>query len=185
MNKSGLFKRGVFLVLAVAVMAILMACLNFLISLFGVGISMPPNVCDLKAGFEFYPGSDDMLVGSRDLCLLRLGSTKASAQICNEIREYFMQLECIREVALQKKDPELCREFRSRKNPPVLIWNAWNANGILNGKCFPIRCKPSKLRKRTWMPQWRYATDIKLDGTGNNAIRMSQIQYIIQAPLKR
>jgi hypothetical protein len=119
MTKGGILKRAVIVVIAIVVLPILIMVLIFWDYFFsGAGISMPPNECDLQFGLEHVPGSDDALMYSRDLCLLRLGFSRASVQICNEISMYGPKLECIRDVAYKMKDPELCKEYHPGKESP-------------------------------------------------------------------
>ena len=100
--------------ITVAILIILVTGGIFQLSkfLFGFGISFPPNTCDLKIGYEFYPGSFDLLVGSRDLCLFNKGLENQSVHICNQISADSEHFECIRTVAAEKNDYKICDNTR-------------------------------------------------------------------------
>lgn len=74
--------------------------------LFGFGISLPPNRCDLVSGYEL---RGDLLVKKRDICLNDLAMEENDARICK-----FMLSGgdgCLREIAIRKDDPEVCRNI--------------------------------------------------------------------------
>jgi len=107
MVESSVFRKKFFV--AIIIVIILFLSIKFVGFLFGIGISIPPNICDMKIGYELH---GDVFYSSRDLCLLELGKTEVSAQICNEIGTYFLHRDCITAIAIQKNDTTICEYVR-------------------------------------------------------------------------
>lgn len=101
-------------IVAVIVIAILLVfTIKILGFLFGIGISIPPNSCDLKFGYELH---GDVLYYSRDLCLLQKGKELGSVRICNEIKSYFEHTSCVTAVAVKKNNYQICDNVRENKD---------------------------------------------------------------------
>jgi len=96
-----------YIILSIIVIVIF-GVLRFVASLFGVGISFPPNVCDLKSGYALY---GDQIFPIRDRCLLDLARREQNVNICNNLDKYLRNA-CIQDIAVYaKKDPSLCKRM--------------------------------------------------------------------------
>lgn len=71
--------------------------------LLGIGISSPPNACDLKTGYEL---RGDLMFSSRDLCLQKLVEDTLNPQICKNIS--WGSVSCLRSLAIKTKNPSVC-----------------------------------------------------------------------------
>lgn len=74
--------------------------------IFGIGISFPPNACDLKTGLEL---RGDLIFSSRDLCLQKLAEDTLNPRICKNIS--WGSVSCLRNLAIKQKNPDLCLEI--------------------------------------------------------------------------
>jgi len=101
------------IILVVFIAIVVVLATKFLGFLFGIGISIPPNYCDLKFGYELH---GDVLYSSRDLCLFQKGKKSESVRICNEIKTYFLHRDCITAIAVMKNNYHTCNQVRKNKD---------------------------------------------------------------------
>jgi hypothetical protein len=93
-------------VILLLVVLLAIGAFKFVGSLFGVGISFPPNACDLKFGYEFV---GDLGYSSRDLCLHKLAEEKMDPQICKGIS--YGSKTCLTILAISMENPALCAKI--------------------------------------------------------------------------
>lgn len=77
-----------------------------------VGISIPPNECDLHIGYGFDDPSTDLVWPKRYLCLVKKAKDNKDTKYCENIVEGYMHRNCITEVAKAEKDPQTCNLVR-------------------------------------------------------------------------
>lgn len=74
----------------------------------GMGISNPPNKCDLQGGYEIREGKSIL---KRESCLYKLAQEKNDERVCENINNQDLIIECVAWVAITTKNPQLCQEL--------------------------------------------------------------------------
>lgn len=93
------------LILSIVLLLVFIGAYKLIGFLFGVGVSFPPNACDLKTGQEL---RGDLMFSSRDLCLQKLAEDTLNPQICKNIS--WGSSSCLRSLAIKTRKPNLCLE---------------------------------------------------------------------------
>ena len=74
----------------------------------GMRISIPPNKCDFKIGYETEEGKS---IPKHEVCIYKLAQEKNDHHLCEKINYPELIIECVAQVAITKKDPQLCQEL--------------------------------------------------------------------------